>query len=109
MLNAILSQRTLACFSIETEIDKLLEEMEELKTELLNFKYCGRFEFYGECKKHYDNLLLEMADVEIVLSHLWHGLGSYGVFMSATSEKTEKLREILSVEEKKYLNKGGKK
>ena len=109
MLNSLLSQRTLACFPIETEVDKLLEEMEELKTELLNFKYCGRFEFYGECKKHYDNLLLEMADVEIVLSHLWYGLGSYGVFMGATSEKTEKLRGILLVEEQKYLNKRGKK
>lgn len=109
MLNTALSQRTLACFSIKTEIDKLLEEMEELKTELLNFKYCGRFEFYGECKKHYDNLLLEMADVEIVLSHLWHGLGSYGVFMGAISEKTEKLRGILLIEEQKFLNKRSKK
>ena len=109
MLNTILSQRTLACFPIETEVNKLLEEMEELKTELLNFKYCGRFEFYGECKKHYDNLLLEMADVEITLSHLWHGLGRYGVFMGATSEKVEKLREILLVEEKKILNTKGKK
>lgn len=109
MLNNGLSQRTLACFPIETEVNKLLEEMEELKEELLKFRNLGCFPFYGECIKHYGNLLLEMADVEITLSHLWYAIGSYGVFMGATSEKTEKLREILLVEEKKYLNKDGKK
>lgn len=109
MLNTMLSQRTLTWFPIDVEIEKLLEEMDELREELAKFRYLGRFELYGECKKHYGNLLLEMADVEIVLSHLWHGLGSYGVFIGATSEKTEKLREILSVEEKKQKNKRGKK
>lgn len=109
MLNTMLSQRVLACFPIDVEIEKLLEEMDELREELAKFRYLGRFEHFGECKKYYGNLLLEMADVEITLSHLWHGLGSYGVFMGATSEKTEKLREILLVEEKKILNMKGKK
>lgn len=109
MLNTMLSQRVLDCFSVQTEVNKLLEEMEELKEELNKFRFVGRCDSFGECRNIYGNLILEMADVEITLSHLWHALGNYGVFMGATSEKTEKLREILLVEEKKYLNKGGKK
>lgn len=109
MLNTQLSQRTLDSFPIDVEINKLLEEMDELREEISKLRFLGRFEHYGECKKWYGNLLLEMADVEITLSHLWHGLGSYGVFMGAVSEKTEKLREILLVEEKKRKEKRGKK
>lgn len=109
MLNTQLSQRTLNAFSVKTEIAKCLEELDELKEELKQLVYEGRFEFYGECKDKYGNLLLEMADVEITLSHLWYMLGSYGVFMGAVSEKTEKLREILLVEENKQKEKRGRK
>lgn len=109
MLNTALSQRTLKWFPIDVEIGKLLEEMDELREELARFRYLGRFELYGECKRCYGNLLLEMADVEITLSHLWYGLGSYGVFMEAIQEKTEKLRKILVEEENKQKKKKGKK
>ena len=102
MLNTALSQRTIEAFSIKEEIEKALEELDELKEELSKFKYRGNFDSFGESKKNYGNLLLEMADVEIVLSHLWTITGNYGVFMGAVQEKTDKLKKRLcEIEDKK--------
>lgn len=101
MLNTALSQRTIEAFSVKTEINKALEELDELKKELEKFRNHGNFDSFGECKKHYGNLLLEMADVEIVLSHLWTITGNYGVFMGAIQEKTDKLKKMLCEAENK--------
>ena len=109
MLNVELSRRTIEAFSVKTEIEKALEELEELKKELEKFRNRGNFESFGECKKYYGNLILEMADVEIILSHLWTITGNYGVFMGAIAEKTEKLRKMLVEEENKPKKKKGKK
>ena len=102
MLNTGLSQRTIEAFSIKEEVNKAMEELDELKEELKKFKHKGSFDSFGEAKKNYGNLLLEMADVEIVLSHLWTIVGNYGVFMASVQEKTDKLRKMLcEIENKK--------
>lgn len=106
MLNTQLSERTLKAFSLKTEIKKTFEELDELKAELEKFRYVGKCDSFGECRSLYGNLILEMADVEIVLSHLWTALGNYGVFMGAIQEKSEKLKKQLVEAEKKTKKKG---
>lgn len=108
MLNTQLSERTLEAFSLKTEIKKALEELDELKTELNKFRFVGRCDTFGECRSLYGNLILEMADVEIVLSHLWTALGTYSVFMGAVQEKSEKLKKQLVEAENKKKKRGKK-